>query len=137
MSRTLLLAISVLIVVIMGFAGYGLAYALTHNGSTTVQASPTDTPISSATTTNTSPSGPGTRRSTGTIQSINGQTLVLTLLSGKSLTVTVTAQTSYARRNGAQAALSDLQVGQKIRVEGTFNKQDQTLTADTVQILGG
>ena len=134
MTRSLLIAICVLIVVIMGLAGFGLAYVLTHSSAiaTTpvVTATATDTPtiINTATAT-------GERKATGTIQSINGQTLTLMLVSGKTLSVTVDDQTTYMKRKTGQASLSDLQVGQKIRVQGTFNRHDQTLLAQTITIL--
>src|SRR5947209_12435599 len=107
MSRSLLLVISVLIVAIMGFMGFATAFALTHTGgpTATVQATPADTPTLAVATT--TPGGTGTRKSTGTIQSINGQTMVITLASGKSLTVNVTDQTTYSKRGGGQAACSD------------------------------
>jgi hypothetical protein len=135
MTRSLLIAICVLIVVIMGLAGFGVAYVLTHSSAVAtttpvVTATATDTPaiIDTATAT-------GGRKATGTIQSINGQTLTLMLVSGRTLTVTVDDQTTYMKRKTGQASLSDLQVGQKIRVQGTFNRQDQALLAQTITIL--
>ena len=135
MTRSLLITICVLIVVIMGLAGFGLAYVLTHSSAIA-----TTTPVVTATATDTSTiintaTATGGRKATGTIQSINGQTLTLMLVSGKTLTVTVDDQTTYMKRKTGQASLSDLQIGQKIRVQGTFNRQDQTLLAQTITIL--
>jgi hypothetical protein len=75
----------------------------------------------------------------GVVSAVNGSTLTLTGLDGRTWTVTVTGSTRY-QKAGQSAASSDVTTGTAIAVEGTQNS-DGSLTAVRVTIqlprLGG
>ncbi len=75
--------------------------------------------------------GTGTRGAvTGTIKSVNGNTLHVTLQNGSTITVTVDSRTTIQK--AATAALADIQPGVPITV--TLDTTGGTPTARTVQI---
>ncbi len=132
MSKRVLIIMAI-VVVLLGAAGFGVAYALGQSG----QAS---TPATAATVgTNPSSTGPGQRNNvrgaSGVIQSLNNQTIVITLLRGKrTMNVTLSANTKYFTLEG-QATFSDLKVGEAVNVVGQFDAQAQALNALRVVIL--
>ncbi len=142
MSRRLLV-IGVVVVILLGAAGFGAAYALSRAGQSStanlgpvVVPTPVIHPPSTATAT-----GPGTGQTNnvrgvlGVIQSLNNQTIVITMLRGnRSVTVTVSVSTKYSTLESL-ASFSDLKIGQAVDAIGQFNPQAQTLIALRVILL--
>jgi hypothetical protein len=71
-------------------------------------------------------------RAAGVVSAVNGSTLTLTGLDGRTWTVTVTGSTRY-QKAGQSAASSDVTTGTAVDVEGTQNS-DGSLTAVRVTI---
>lgn len=122
-NRILMLA-GVLLIILIGLSVYVFAILMPNAG----QAGLTDlTPTLSATVVTQTK----LRRVIGTIQSLNGQSLVIVLTRNKkTLTVNVTAQTRYAIANGT-ASFSDLKVGQTVNVLGRSDLQDTSVIMAT------
>ena len=122
-NRILMLA-GVLLIILIGLSVYVFAILMPNAG----QAGLTDlTPTPSATVVTQTK----LRRVIGTIQSLNGQSLVIALTRNKkTLTVNVTAQTRYAIANGT-ASFSDLKVGQTVNVLGRSDLQDTSVIMAT------
>lgn len=122
-NRILMLA-GVLLIILIGLSVYVFAILMPNAG----QAGLTDlTPTPSATVVTQTK----LRRVIGTIQSLNGQSLVIVLTRNKkTLTVNVTAQTRYAIANGT-ASFSDLKVGQTVNVLGHSDLQDTSVIMAT------
>jgi hypothetical protein len=70
---------------------------------------------------------------TGTVESVTGSTIVITTQSG---TTTVTASSSTTVTKSVSGTLSDLKVGDSVRVNGT-TAADGSVTATTVNVGGG
>lgn len=106
--RSVLLASAAAAVIVLGGAGYGLTAAF--GGHATGPAS------STTTTALTAVNGCAhLAQVTGTLESVNGTSLVVETSSGQSVTVTATAGT---RINLSTASLSDITDGSPVRVDG-------------------
>ena len=135
MSKRVLIMIGIIVVIVLGASGFGVAYALSQPGQTSI------TNAAAATTPTTNPANTGTghgNRQTslyGLIQSLNTQTFVISTLRGnRTVTVSVGPGTRYASLEG-QGAFSDLKVGQPVNVVGQINTQNQMITAVRVILL--
>ncbi len=64
----------------------------------------------------------------GTIQSISGSTIFMQTLRRSSQTVTVSGSTKLINRKEQTIALTDIKVGQKIRVKGLWDQTNSTIT---------
>ncbi len=129
-NNKLLIIIGVLIVVVLGLGAAAVVAVMAHasasNTSTTI------TPTASVASTGTTK--PKSRKITGTIQSINGQSIVVMPDKGKKpVTIMLTATTKYKTSTG-KAALSDLKVGETVQVNATLDSQTGELDAIRVTI---
>jgi hypothetical protein len=70
----------------------------------------------------------------GTVASKTATTIVVTTAVGKTVTVNVSAGTTYAVRGVAAASLADVAVGNRIAAQGTLNA-DGSLDATIVQTV--
>ena len=139
MSKRLLIIIGVIVVIVFGVGGFGVAYALsrldqTATTSSSVAIIPTTNPSSTNTGTGTGQANKG-RSVLGVIQSLHSQTIVIATLRGNStVNVTVSASTQYTTLDG-KASFNDLKVGRTVNVIGQINTQDQALTAVRIILL--
>jgi hypothetical protein len=135
MSTRSIIIIGALIVVVLGAAGFGLAFAVSHMnaGSASVTLTPTTAPTVVATTP--TKNKKGNKKYPGIIQSLGTNSFVLmeTGKKAKSITVMVDDQTKYSGPNG-RISFSDLQVGENVTVKGTLDNQNQTITASNVTV---
>jgi hypothetical protein len=70
----------------------------------------------------------------GTVASKTATTIVVTTTAGKTVTVNVSADTTYSVRGVAAASLADVAVGSRIAAQGTLNA-DGSLNATIVQTV--
>jgi hypothetical protein len=70
----------------------------------------------------------------GTVASKTATTIVVTTTAGKSVTVNISAATTYSVRGVATASLADVAVGNRIAAQGTLNA-DGSLNATVVQTI--
>ena len=70
----------------------------------------------------------------GTVASKTATTIVVTTTAGKTVTVNVSASTTYSVRGVAAATLADVAVGTRIAAQGTLNA-DGSLNATIVQTV--
>jgi hypothetical protein len=136
MSTRSIMIIGALIVVLLGAAGFGLAFAVSHmnQGSASVTPTPTTAPTVVATTT--TKNKKGNKKYTGVIQSLGTNSFVLmeTGKKAKSITIMVDDQTKYSGPNG-KISFSNLQVGENVTVKGTLDNQSQAFTASNVTVM--
>lgn len=133
-SKLLLIIIGVLVVILFVLVGAAVVTVIHANSNSASTASITPTVPGSTSPSATTKSA--ARRVTGIIQSINGQTMVLTAPRGNStrlITVMLTSTTRYRTSTG-KASQNDLQVGQKVLVNGTLDPQTGKLDATRVLI---
>ena len=135
MSTRSIIIIGALIVVLLGAAGFGLAFAVSHANSGSASVTPTPTTVATVTTTTTTKNKKGNKKYTGVIQSLGTNSFVLmeTGKKAKSITIMVDAQTKYSGPNGG-ISFSDLQFGENVTVKGTLDSQGQTVTASDVMV---
>lgn len=134
MSRRTIIIIGVAVVVLLGAAGFSLAFAISHFSQGSASASVTPTPTATATTG--SANGKNKKHNyTGVIQSIGSQSFVLAKKGKKSMTITVIVnnETKYSGPGGS-ASFSSLQVGETVEVRGTLDSQAQTVQATNIII---
>lgn len=134
-SKRVLIIVGVVVVVVMLAAGVGLVYAFSALG----QQSSANASLSATATARVSPTpggAPGQRRVAGVVKSLGNQSFVLAVDKGKrSITVNVNAQTKYTSGGAAKAAsFSNLQVGETVAVQGTYDAASKTMTAARVVI---
>src|ERR1700726_4253279 len=112
MSTRTIIIIGSLLVVLMGAAGFGLAYTVSHTNSGTASVTPTPTAATVATTTRTK-NKKGNKKYTGVIESLGTNSFVLTQSGKKAKTITVVVddQTVY-NAPGGKISFSSLMVGE-------------------------
>lgn len=126
MSKRLLIMIGVVSVIVLGLAGFGLAFALAPHSGQASTLNGTSTPTTTTTSTK-------TRSVTGVILSLGNSSFVIKMGKGKKTwTVNVSAQTKITTVQGA-GTFSDFQVGETVQVKGYVNTQAKTI--DAVSIL--
>ena len=137
-SKRVLIISGIAAVILAGCIGLGLAFAFSHmNQASSQQATPTAIPTIIGSSTNNSS---GQRACIiGIVQSISGQSFVVSANQGKRVvTVTVNDQTAYSK-HGNQASLSftDLGVGNRVRItaQDQCNRKETTIMAQSVTIL--
>jgi hypothetical protein len=72
----------------------------------------------------------------GTVASKTNSAIIVTTVSGQTVTVNVSASTTYSSRGGAAATLASVVVGGRIVVQGTPNA-DGSINATHIQIGAG
>ena len=125
-SKRVLIISGIAAVILAGCIGLGLAFAFSHmNQASSQQATPTEIPTIIGSSTNNSS---GQRACIiGIVQSISGQSFVVSANQGKRVvTVTVNDQTAYSK-HGNQASLSftDLGVGNRVRITASGSMQQE------------
>ncbi len=138
MSTRSIIIIGSLIVIVLGAAGFGLAFAVSHGNAGMASATPTPTVgLTAVTSTKTKNKNGNNKKYTGTIQSLNEGANEFVLMEtgkkAKTITVMVDDQTKYSSPNG-KITFSNLAVGENVTVKGTLDSQAQTLTATTVTV---
>ena len=132
-SKRMLIIVGVVVVVVMLAAGVGVAYAFSALGQQS-SASVSATATASALASPTPRKATGQRRVLGVIKSLSNQSFVLTIDKGKrTITVNIDGQTKYGHA-GKAATFSDLQVGETVAVQGTYNAASKTMTATRITI---
>lgn len=125
MSKRLLIIIGVVSVIVLGLAGFGLAFALAPHSGQASTSSGTSTPTTTTTSTK-------TRSVTGVILSLSNSSFVMRVGKGKkTMTVNVSAQTKITTVQGA-GTFSDLQVGETVQVKGRVNTVDKSIDATSI-----
>ncbi len=134
MSTRTLIIVGSLLVIVMGAAGFGLAYAVSHASSGTASVTPTPTTVPTTTTTTKTKNKNKEKNYTGTIQSIGTNEFVMTqsCKKAKTLTVMVSDQTTYTSSTGGTITFSDLKPGDQVTVKGSLSGQTLTATSVTV-----
>lgn len=131
-NRRLLIIIGVLSIVLLGLVVAAIAVVIQRSGPATASVNPTPTVASATTATVTTK--PRTRRIVGVIQSINQQSfLVVPQNKKKPVAIMLTSTTKYKTPNG-QGSFSNLQVGQTVQVNASYNTQSGTWDATRVTI---
>ncbi len=137
-SKRVLIISGIAGVILAGCIGLGLAFAFSQmNQASSQQAIPTEIPTIIGSSTNNSS---GQRACIiGIVQSISGQSFVVSANQGKRVvTVTVNDQTAYSK-HGNQASLSftDLGVGNRVRItaQDQCNRKETTIMAQSITIL--
>jgi hypothetical protein len=131
-TRTLII-LGALLVVLMGGAGFGLAYGVSHMNSGSATVTPTPTTAATAGTTTTKVKN---KKYSGDIQALGNNSFVL-LSKGKKakpITIMVDNQTVY-NGPGGKISFSSLTVGESVEVKGSLDSQNQTVTAKSVTVL--
>lgn len=133
-TRTIII-IGSLLVVLMGAAGFGLAYTVSHMNSGTASVAPTPTPTASVTTTTRTKNKKANKKYTGVIESLGTNSFVLTPSGKKAKTITVMVddQTVYNAPEG-KISFSGLMVGEMVQVKGAVDSQTQAYTATDVTV---
>jgi hypothetical protein len=121
--RTTLAASAAAALVLLGGASYGAAAALTGHAPGTARTGTTTAALTGVT------GCAGLRQADGTLEQVNGSSLVITTASGKPVTVTTTASTMVSM---ARALLSDITDGTSVIVAG--HSSDGTIAAEHVSI---
>jgi hypothetical protein len=67
----------------------------------------------------------------GTLEKINGDSVVVKTADGKSVEVKLASATMYVSRDGKSSKLSDLAIGQRVVIHAT--PEGETLTADEIK----
>ncbi|HLI08481.1 MAG TPA: DUF5666 domain-containing protein [Ktedonobacteraceae bacterium] len=135
-NRKLFIIIGVLVIIVLGLGAAAVVAVIAHaNASDTSTAGATPTVTASALSTGTTATKPKSRRIVGTIQSINGQAIVIVPGKGgkKPVTVMLTSTTKYKTSTG-KASPGDLQVGQAVQVTATLNSSNGELDATRIVI---
>ncbi|HLH61989.1 MAG TPA: DUF5666 domain-containing protein [Ktedonobacteraceae bacterium] len=134
MSTRSLIIIGSLLVILMGAAGFGLAYAVSHASSGTASVTPTPTTIATTPATTKTKNKNKNKNYTGTIQSVGANSFVMTQSGkkAKTLTVIVSDQTTYTSSTGGTITFSDLKPGDQVTVKGSLSGQTLTATSITV-----
>jgi hypothetical protein len=130
-TRTLII-LGALLVVLMGGAGFGLAYGVSHMNSGSATVTPTPTTAATAGTT----TKVKNKKYSGDIQALGNNSFVL-LTKGKKakpITIMVDNQTVY-NGPGGKISFSSLTVGESVEVKGSLDSQNQTVTAESVTVL--
>lgn len=137
MNTRSIIIIGVLIVVVLGAAGFGLAFAVSHIGTGTANVTPTPTTAPTAVTTTKTKNKNGNKKYTGVIQLINTNSFVMTETGkkAKTLTVMVNDQTTYSSTAG-KITFSDLKAGELVVVKGALSGQTLTAVSVTVTYSG-
>ena len=132
-SKRIVIIAGVIVVVVMLAAGVGLAYAFSTLGQqNTAYASLSAT--ATAAITPTVGAHKSTHKISGIIQSLGTSSFMLSINKGKkTITVNVDISTKYIH-NGQKASFTDLQVGQIVAVQGTFDATTSTAQATRVVI---
>ncbi len=118
--KRLLMIMGILCILLLGVSAYTFAILLPRAAQTSL-ATLTPTPSGTVPVKISS-----VNRVVGTIQSLGTQTFVIVLLQEKkTVTVTVTANTTYTTPNGS-ATFSDLKVGEIVEVRGRADSLDTT-----------
>ena len=137
-SKRVLIISGVVAVFLAGCIGLGFAFAFSQiNQASSQAATPAELPTAIGSNTNNSS---GQRACIiGNVQSMSGQSFVVSANPGKRVvTVTVNNQTAYSK-HGNQASLSftDLVVGNRVRItaQGQCNRKETTVMAQSVAIL--
>lgn len=129
-KKTLLIIIGVLAIILIGVVSLAFAFALANpSQASTISATPTATL--------TTPQNSTTKKGhlfTGVIQSLTAQGFVLVLKGKKMTTVAVDSNTKYSSASGP-ITLSNLTIGETVKVRGTYDKSTQTVTALRVAVL--
>lgn len=135
MNTRSMIIIGSLVVVLLGAAGFGLAFAVSHANSDSAIATPTPTTAATVPTTPKTKNKKANKKYTGIIQSLgtNSFTLMQAGKKAKSITVMVDDQTKYSGPNG-RISFSNLQVGENVTVKGTVDSQSQAFTASDVTV---
>jgi hypothetical protein len=137
-SKRILIISGISAVILAGCIGLGLAFAFSHmNQASSQQATPTEIPTIIGSSTNNSS---GQRACIiGIVQSISGQSFVVSANQGKRVvTVIVNNQTAYSKHgNQASSSFADLVVGNRVRIaaQGQCNRKETTVMAQSVAIL--
>ena len=137
-SKRVLIISGIVSVILAGCIGLGLAFAFSHmNQASSQQAIPTEIPTVIGSTTNNSS---GQRACIiGVVQSISGQSFVVSANQGKRVvTVTVNGQTAYSKHgNQASTSFADLMAGNRVRItaQGQCNRKETAVMAHSVAIL--
>lgn len=132
-NRILLIIIGVLVVIMCVLVGAVAVTVIHANQDSASTAGMTPTVPGSTSPSATAKSA--ARRVTGIIQSINGQSMVIAPARGNSnrrITIMLTSTTRYRTSTG-KASQNDLQVGQKVLVDGTLDSQTGEL--DAIRVL--
>ncbi|MGZ3623154.1 MAG: hypothetical protein ACXWPG_08635, partial [Ktedonobacteraceae bacterium] len=126
-SKRVLIIGGIVAIILAGCIGLGFAFAFCHTNQASSQpATPTVIPTAIGSNTNNTS---GQRACIiGIVQSINGQSFVVSANQGKRVvTVTVNDQTAYSK-HGNQASLSftDLGIGNRVRItaQGQCNRRE-------------
>src|SRR5258708_27212761 len=111
MNTRSIIIIGALIVVLLGAAGFGLAFAVSHMNTGSVSVTLTPTTALTVVATTTTKNKKGNKKYTGVIQSLGTNSFVLmeTRKKAKSITLMVDDQTTYSGPNGT-SSFSNLQV---------------------------
>lgn len=129
-QKTLLIITGVLAIILIGVVSIAFAFALANpSRASTINATPT--------TTLTSPQNSTTKKTrlfTGVIQSLSAQGFVIVLNGKKMTTITVDSNTKYSSASG-HITLSNLTIGETVKVRGTYDKTTQTVAALRVTVL--
>jgi hypothetical protein len=132
MKTQTLIIFGAVLVVLMGGAGFGLAYAVSHmnSGSATVTPTPTTT-ATVATTTKVK-----NKKYTGHIQTLGNNSFVLLpkAKKAKPVTIMVDNQTVY-KGPGGKISFSSLTVGEMVTVKGSLDSLGQTVIATNVTVV--
>lgn len=137
-SKRVLIISGIVAVILAVCIGLGFAFVFSHmNQASSQQVTTTEIPTVIGSTTNNSS---GQRACIiGIVQSIRGQSFVVSANQGKRVvTVTVNDQTAYSKHgNQASSALADLVVGNRVRItaQGQCNRKETTVMAQSVAIL--
>jgi Domain of unknown function (DUF5666) len=114
--------------------GYGIASAATSPGPSSSSTGPAGARWSSADRSGPGGGffgrGPGTL---GTVQSVSGNSFVVEMPGGSTVTVDVSGTTTYHEPGASSASLSDVKTGVHVGVTGS--KSGNTVTATSVTIL--
>ena len=138
MNTRSIIIIGALIVVVLGAAGFGLAFAVSHIGGATATVTPTPTTAPTAVTTTKTKNKNGNKKYTGVIQLINTNSFVMTETGkkAKTLTVMVNDSTTYSS-TGGKITFSALKAGELVVVKGMLSGQTLTAVSVTVTYSGG
>ncbi|HJT57616.1 MAG TPA: hypothetical protein VJ761_14030 [Ktedonobacteraceae bacterium] len=138
MNTRSIILIGALIVVILGAAGFGLAFAVSHMGAGTATVTPTPTTAPTVVTTTKTKKQNSNKKYTGVIQLINTNSFVMTEIGkkAKTLTVMVNDSTTYSS-TGGKITFSALKAGEVVVVKGALSGQTLTAVSVTVTYSGG
>ena len=136
-SKRVVILSGIAAVILAGCIGLGLAFVFSHmNQASSQQATPTEIPTIIGSSTNNSS---GQRACIiGIVQSISGQSFVVSANQGKRVvTVTVNDQTAYSKHGSQTLSFTDLGLGNRVRItaQDQCNRKETTIMAQSVTIL--